>query len=161
MAGAMSQMLAAPSTYWNKDPKPIPHEGIVAGEIIAWRGWKVNHDLQLTSIFKDQHIWQPGVPMTGDVRHEYGVHAFKDPSCVRDYCRDDLGHSSHNYLRNTPKPTTLAYAAGKVALWGEVVEHAWGYRAEFAKIISIEDVMCLAQVEKSRLLTDLRAKYVR
>jgi hypothetical protein len=27
---------------------------------------------------------------------------------------------------------------GKVKIWGEVVEHEWGYRSQFAKVISLD-----------------------
>ena len=27
---------------------------------------------------------------------------------------------------------------GRVKLWGEVVEHEWGYRSQFARIISLD-----------------------
>jgi len=27
---------------------------------------------------------------------------------------------------------------GKVKIWGEVVEHEWGYRSEFGKIVSLD-----------------------
>jgi hypothetical protein len=30
------------------------------------------------------------------------------------------------------------FVFGKVKIWGEVVEHEWGYRSEFARIVSLD-----------------------
>jgi hypothetical protein len=50
--------------------------------------------------------------------------------------------------------TFLGMAIGAVKLWGEVVEHERGYRAEHAKIVSIDAVCGVVDIER------LRAKYL-
>lgn len=51
---------------------------------------------------------------------------------------------------NEPLPTM---AVGTVRLWGEVIEHERGYRAEFAKVHSLDHVFGEAD------LAALRARY--
>lgn len=45
---------------------------------------------------------------------------------------------------------------GKVALWGDIIEHELGYRAEFAKVISLEHFLGKSN---GHYIKDLRAKY--
>lgn len=129
--------------------KPIPHAGIRAGEVIAYRGWAVKKGGRLFSIYKHEHEWLPDRPMMGDTRNEYGVHAFKTVEATREYaeCYSTgvmWGTVSIIMLPNGDlsfKNNTSTYAIGTVALWGEVVEHEDGYRAEFAKILTIDSVI--------------------
>jgi hypothetical protein len=75
--------------------------------------------------------------MTGDVR-EFGVYAVK----VK-------GDVLHEFARDPPWSWDLndeAVVLGKVELWGEVVEHEDGYRAEFAAINSLDDIILVAQL---------------
>lgn len=69
-------------------------------------------------------VWGPGEPMEGKTksRSEHnGVYAYK---LLRDFLKQHSGDLD---------------VYGKVALWGDVIEHELGYRAEFAKIISLEN----------------------
>lgn len=85
--------------------------------------------------------------MTGDVRHEYGVHAYKTPEQATEYANSYLDHPFsyiwlvwHRQMSGDKKPYTppQEFVVGSVLLWGEVVEHERGYRAEFAKIASLD-----------------------
>lgn len=151
-----------PLTVTDPGPFPPPHEGIRAGEIVAWRGWIVreegyalrspaiyNYDsnevvaytpprllpLRLTSLVAAVD-WEPGVPMEGDINGKTsdslpirtGVFALKDGASLHDYMRSYEFHG----------PGDPIYALGTVELWGEVDEHADGYRASFAAIRSID-----------------------
>ena len=107
----------------------LPSSGLETGEIIAWRHWYWFEDGGefLTSVRKnaDGHrpIWPPGEPMTGDPGdyNAAGVHAWKTKRAALEYLRlAQLG------------------VVGRVALWGEVVEHETGYRAQYAKIVSLD-----------------------
>ena len=51
------------------------------------------------------------------------------------------------------RPPRTAY--GSVRIWGEVIEHAAGYRAEFARVVSIDGVY----PQDNDLLAALRGKY--
>lgn len=103
------------------DPTPlkIEHAGIHLGEIIAWRCWRLERGL-LRSMAVD-HVWAPDEPMEGDISASLGVHAWKKLSDAMGY----YGGSRDIVI-------------GTVALWGEVVEHEKGYRAEYAKINSLD-----------------------
>lgn len=71
-------------------------------------------------------IWGPGEPMDGKTKsteEHCGVYAYKK---LRDFL------SQH---------TDGLDVYGQVALWGDVIEHELGYRAEWAKIISIENTL--------------------
>lgn len=125
--------------------KPIPNAGIRAGEVIAYRGWAIKGD-RLFSVYKHECEWHPGKPMKGDTREEYGVHAFKDAQDTSeyvDYYASGLGWVYINLLTSINYRTERVrfYAIGKVALWGEIVEHERGYRAEFCKVLSIDSTI--------------------
>jgi hypothetical protein len=162
-------LLFAPSTWGtfafpsSEPAKPIENAGIRAGEIIAPRGWLVGNGT-LHSIYR-RHVWQPGAPMTGDVRGAYGVHAFKTADSLTEYI---IGYRLHHAMMESheammarvfemehkpqPQPT---FAIGSVALWGDVIEHERGYRAEFAKIVSIDKL----DGGPTEVLPCLRARY--
>lgn len=93
---------------------PAPTPVLVAGPILAWRLWKLRHDGVLLSVTQYHH-WPIGAPMRGDPSHSgEGIHAMK--------MRDLL--ATHPYGHEC--------VTGEVALWGRVVEHQHGYRAEYA-----------------------------
>jgi hypothetical protein len=109
--------------------RALPSSGLETGEIIAWRHWYWFEEGGefLTSVRKnaDGHrpIWPPGEPMTGEPgdHDTIGVHAWKTKRAALEYLRlARLG------------------VVGRVALWGEVVEHETGYRAQYAKVVSLD-----------------------
>lgn len=71
--------------------------------------------------------WQPGVHMSGDIKVGYGVFAWNN----KNLCHSE----AMTWLRDGEEPL---YVVGTVKLWGEVVEHEHGYRAEFAEINTID-----------------------
>jgi len=106
--------------------------GVRAGEIIAYRAWKLHGDsLYLRSMFVD-YIWQPDKPQKDPERHlnDYGgngFHAFK----TLEKCKQEYGYI-HGF--------GLGHVYGEVALWGQVIEHKRGYRAECARVTRIMEV---------------------
>jgi hypothetical protein len=129
-------------------PAPVPEcaplpKGLIAGPIIAYRFWAVRSrgdDTFLTSLNSSDQRWMPSMPMQAicnirALRSSEGGHprtSAPDTACrcglyalkqVRDY-PDGWVDSSESCLR--------AIAAGRVALWGTVIEHEHGYRAEYA-----------------------------
>jgi hypothetical protein len=132
---------------------PIPDAGIKVGEIEAYRCWRVIgsklHSMAMVS------IWNPGEPMTGDVDSGYGVYTWKSAAELR------------GYIYGEYRPWFQAFwstelALGRVALWGRVVEHELGYRAEFGKILSLDDLVYATPPDheaKAALLRQLRIAY--
>ena len=103
--------------------KPLENTGIEVGEVIAWRAWGISGGF-LKSLFVQRH-WAPGQVMTGQPQ-DYGtegVHAFKTAAkTIDEYGRGRL-------------------VIGRVALWGKIIEHKDGYRAENARPISLDYII--------------------
>jgi hypothetical protein len=109
----------------------LKHEGIRAGEIIAYRAWRVivpglfrNGDDRLHSVYMRDYVWHPDEPASGDVK-THGIYSFR--IVIR---------SGDEYAYNPARDGPLLF--GKVKIWGEVVEHETGYRSEFARIVSLD-----------------------
>jgi hypothetical protein len=100
--------------------------GIKAGEVTAYRCWKLGSDGLLRSIIMDHTIWYPGEVIEGNpTENSAGVHAFKTLVLA---CR----------YAGTPSEL-CKIVTGTVEMWGTVYEHARGYRASHAAIASIDD----------------------
>lgn len=108
---------------------PIEDAGIRAGEIIAYRCWWVVPNNRLFSTYVFDYEWMSDVSATGDVK-SYGIHAFKYECDVYAYSAEFI-HAIRDSL------ITRSVVFGTVKLWGEIVEHERGYRAEFAKVASL------------------------
>ncbi len=110
----------------------LKHEGIRAGEIIAYRAWRVairggwfrSSDDRLRSVYRRDYVWHPDEPASGDVR-TYGIYSFR---------RVIRSNEDYGYVKLRDGPLLF----GKVKIWGEVVEHEAGYRSEFGKIVSLD-----------------------
>ena len=118
-------------SYVNGEPLAdrLKHEGIRAGEIIAYRAWRVitpslfrSGDELLHSVYMRDYVWLPDEPASGDVR-TYGIYSFRD-----------VIRSKQDYSYNAYGPLLF----GRVKIWGEVVEHEAGYRSQFGKIVSLD-----------------------
>lgn len=116
----------------------IPRTDPEIGEIAAYRIWK-NDNGVLRSITQSTP-WFPGQIMkaefNGDDEAGYaaGIYAMRTVGDALEMARE-----YEMYWRN-PFQETIRHALdaviGKVHLWGEVVEHEHGYRAEYCKIVS-------------------------
>lgn len=149
-------------------PEPLKTSAVIAGEIIAVRAWRARRiplsakPRTLRSLYQDEVVWRPGQTMTGDVGrdgHGVGVHAYKDNSAeATRLFREYVGSYS---LVAIYKGDDIII--GKVKLWGDVVEHEHGYRAEFAKIVSLDEVaggmVTLSPPIQSQILAPLREQY--
>ena len=103
--------------------------------IIGWRAWLVSPQGTLQSTFMHS-IWELGVPMRsccsgvpGLLRH--GIHAFKYRRQAEQYARMQTQYLGYPYSHE------VAVLVGEVSLWGSVVIHEHGYRAQFAYPLSI------------------------
>ena len=113
----------------NEIARRLKHEGIRAGEIIAYRAWRVIDpgwcdDDRLHSVAMRDYVWHPDKPASGDVR-VHGIYSFRD--VIR-------SKQEYGYDPGVDGPLLL----GKVKIWGEIVEHEAGYRSEFGKIASLD-----------------------
>ncbi len=97
---------------------------IRAGEIIGYRAWVLGHEL-LRSVHAD-YTWTPGVQVAHERprAHGTGFHAFKT-----------LRQAVEIY---SCYATGAEVVFGSIAMWGDVIEHQNGYRAEFAAIRSLD-----------------------
>lgn len=109
----------------DREPRhPVENIGIVLGEVEAFRAWRVFDGL-LVSMAID-FVWMPGEPMTANEVTDYGssgVHGFKTHKQAAAY--------AFQYANGRE------YVIGRVKLWGQIIEHETGYRAEFAKPIEL------------------------
>jgi hypothetical protein len=107
-----------------REPPPLASSE-QAEPIIAWRAWSLARDgdgkIHLCSLTQPV-LWPLGSPLCSGIEpphywgHAYpnpGIFALKEPSMI------DLGNRTYGIV-------------GTVALWGKVIEHADGYRAEYA-----------------------------
>lgn len=106
---------------------PIKDAGIRAGEIIAYRAWTWEGGL-LRSMAAN-FAWIPGEIAHGVPSQGVGVHAFKTLG-------DTVGQYG-SYGHSAERPIVF----GTVALWGDVIEHEKGYRAEFGAVEAVLMVM--------------------
>jgi hypothetical protein len=111
-------------------PEPLPRSAPALGELIGHRAWTVKGRNLLCSISADT-AWFPGQPMHDKVGHGQkisdhgtaGIWAFKDPYML----------ANEFYTHVTTKGVF-----GTVWLWGTVIEHEHGYRAQYAAIRSLD-----------------------
>jgi len=96
--------------------------------IVAWRAWALTGRrdgarLLLRPVAKRARTWQPREIVQASCRTSRR-HDAPDPLCTCGL------HATHtiDVLRRTRCPAVL----GRVALWGRVVEHEHGYRAQYA-----------------------------
>lgn len=141
----MSTSLLVAAAMAKRRPIPlaeIPSAGVSLGEIVAYRVWLLQSDF-ITSCSMDD-VWRPGEIMVGRfLDRGAGVHAWRSPELAVCY-----GKQAHYCIR----------VVGRVALWGEVIEHERGYRAEFAKPIAF-DQMFGYPILPGRRLRKLRELY--
>ncbi len=131
-ANALQALGAVPLGYApNPTPpaKPIENAGISAAE----------------------KFWATNEPMHGNVNstggmYGLGIHAFKSQSSVLE---------SYAGIASRWMPILI----GTVALWGEVIEHERGYRAEYGKIASLYHVIGVGWWRERRILKRLRWRY--
>ena len=96
--------------------------------IIAWRAWTLTGradatGLRLRPVAGRRLPWPPLRPAQAACKNAR-IHRAPDYACSCGL----HGTRSADALRRTKNPTVL----GTVALWGRVIEHDLGYRAEFA-----------------------------
>lgn len=162
---------------WNEPepPKPptVPYAGIRTGELIGYRLWWLLP--QGISSLAHKRIWEPGETVEGNLDETVnifgtiwgGTYAFHDPSsldreaseglaAIRDWQR--LQQSNPWMIMSSPfrwegSSEAIGLVTGTIKMWGEVVEHERGYRAQFAKLNRLDAIYGEGDINA------LRAKY--
>lgn len=162
-------------------PPAIPYAGIRTGELIGHRLWWVvreGDEIVLTS-HAHRRIWIPGEVVEGDVEKIVltrsfgfppifgGIYAFAERADANNAILSDLQYISEIkpgtgglYIFAggwDPYSEQIGLVYGTVKMWGEVIEHEKGYRAQYAKIDTIDEVYATNDVE---LLATVRKKYL-
>lgn len=140
----------------HKHLPPVRDDGIVIGETVAWRCWRVTRQTYLASMAMDV-IWGSHEPMDGKIVYDHGqgdsggVHAFKSQRAALSYAGVDANNQNFHHQ---------AIAVGRVKLFGRIVEHEKGYRAEYARVAEIMDVFGPHNSPTSaELITTLNRRY--
>ena len=94
------------------------------GYVVAMRQWKVDCGL-LTSVVAGM-VWHPHEAPKADTTNEGWFHSPGYYAAKTDH------HELLDYH------STITTITGTVALWGEIIEHEKGYRAEYAYPLSFE-----------------------
>ena len=88
----------------------LKHEGIRAGEIIAYRAWRVivpglfRSGGRLHSVHMRDYVWHPDEPASGDVR-THGIYSFRE-----------VTRSEEQYGYHASMEGPLVF--GKIKIWG-------------------------------------------
>lgn len=156
-----AKMLVWPSRPPEPVPPTIPYAGIRTGEVIGHRTWWILPE-GLCSL-AHHFIWQPGATIEGKLDQVVcqdpfwhstviwgGVYAHTFANDPIKECNEFMGALRIPAPRNVaispfhPTNRAIGLARGTVKLWGEVIEHEKGWRAQFAKLASIEEVWALS-----------------
>lgn len=159
-----------PSAWNYLEPKPappaIPYAGIRTGEIIGHRLWRLllkeNGEWWLYSLAHDRR-WLPGETIEGDINEHLGttlwgsiwggVYAFSEfgtPLASEIILMETREREWAAAINKSPEP----FVRGTIKMWGEVVEHETGYRAQFAKLHTLDELYGPGDIET------LRKKYL-
>jgi hypothetical protein len=111
----------------DKPKQPLAKRGVSVGALVGWRIWRVRVEDRLLQSYAADRVWLPNEPMEGKLSDHgpEGVWAFADVCHAVDKIRP-------------PAVDHSRYALGSVWLWGEVIEHSMGYRAEYAEVRSLD-----------------------
>jgi len=94
---------------------------------------RTRNGFRLASVIHE-HVWPAGVEAIARCEsghaapHEdcaCGIHAAREPAAVL------------SYLRGRDEPATVTRVLGRVELWGRVIEHERGWRAERARPVEV------------------------
>jgi hypothetical protein len=150
----------------------LKRDGVVAGEIVGYRCWRIENGL-LRSVYQSD-VWRPGEILEGRELGDWdsrGIHAWKDGGSkhYHDYIRSYLNRESDPITmmmmwgRDTQERAEMrpAMVTGTAFLWGDVVEHERGYRAEYARVRSLDWLYPDASMmgREQQALEDLRRRY--
>ena len=133
----------------------VPYAGIRVGELIGYRLWWIIEGA-LCSL-AHRRLWKPGETISGDINTTVrpnskilgGVYAFVSPdkreadmASMRERvaCNARMAELGISFAMLGVDCEAFTFVAGTICMWGEVVEHEHGYRAQFAKVRSLDDL---------------------
>lgn len=121
---------------------PIERTASRWGEITGWRMWNIKDEYLIS--YSADHAWPPNEIMAGNPTesNNEGIWAFK----------------THSRALKKATEGNLCIC-GSVDLWGEIIEYSEGYRAQYAKIKSIDDAVGFKYIEKRKVIAILREHY--
>ena len=126
----------------------VENTGIEVGEIIAWRAWRIKDGMLISLVMNTP--WLPNETVEGSIKGygDYGM-----PLGIHSFKKAGDAWNGNEYVTDGE-----IIVAGQVALWGEVVEHEEGYRAENARVHSL-DFIRPETPENEAMLAKLRQRY--
>jgi len=124
----------------------VPKEERTDPVVVGWRVWAIllGEERLLRSVMVRDVQWPVGKRLESSMPivswNLRGVHAWKEMAQGLAYFRDcNFLHSRIRYFNNpkllaayAQKTSATVYCWGSVSLWGEIVHHKEGYRAQFA-----------------------------
>jgi hypothetical protein len=122
---------------------PIPDYSM---PLIGWRGWKIKPTMRpkLTALLHYGTVWPAKKPIkatcraagTERIRHAMALRRYNEapyPPYFSCQCGVYAVATFEHLLRHTFSALPdMLFAYGPVALWGKVIQHSRGYRAQFA-----------------------------
>lgn len=151
----------------------MARDTIVTGEVIGNRLWAARKtEMMLRSVIRTETVWYPqeplqsSHPMSEEWQNAYvpqnsglkywhhsklGIHAFKS---------SDKGI---RWLRMADSSIFRRFTVvlGRVELWGDVIEHRDGYRADYAYPVGFDAVVTLdRKIHEDEILDQLRKVYL-
>lgn len=144
---------------------PLVPEILLKNEYLQ-RSHTLNYQIRLASL-TNKTVWKPGQaleagiqplkyalnPPMDSVQNGYGVMAFKQRHDAIEIARDIISDGF---------ASALYAVVGQVSLWGDVVEHERGYRAQFAQPKSFDNLVYYyvpLKMPPDRLMNCLRDMY--
>jgi hypothetical protein len=132
----------------------IPYAGIRIGELTGYRVWWIIEGA-LCSL-GHRRLWQPGEVISGDVDDTIrlngniwgGVYSFasaeKREEVLLNEMQDRIVGTTRmaglgiSFAMLGPAHEAQAFVTGTIKMWGEVVEHEYGYRAQLSTVRSLD-----------------------
>ena len=153
-----------PFAFSEPEPPAIPYAGIRTGELIGHRLWWVLQEdgEQWLSSLAHRRLWQPDETVSANVDKVVddfglwigpkiwgGTYAFADAGRLDgeamyellqiERWRESVKRCGMGWYAGwVPYAETATFVAGTIKMWGEVIEHETGFRAQFAKLNSID-----------------------
>src|SRR4029077_15929376 len=154
------------------DFKDIPKGETKIGEMIGHRFWLIEATSCLLWSYTQSIPWYPGEPVEGnprnyrDIGHNWrglGVYSFKSTDLLmteinraKYQLRDHLHHNvpwKENLgsigQGNLLYIDCIGFVYGTVEMWGDVVEHEYGFRSQYAKIVTLDGFIGIAELYKN------------
>lgn len=130
------------SRWWVTGAKAeMAERDIVLEPAVGWRAWHVVEEHEgvtlvswwLNTAWPARQRLESSCRQHGDrpeLRHDCGIHAFKSREHALGYAGERVPYVGFPFVR--PIEGRVGIAVGRVSLWGRVVAHRGGYRAQYA-----------------------------